>query len=66
MKKVVYSVVIGDYDKISNFTKLKGYKYFLFSDIYYNTASKSTITNCKNKIRIPLLCGLVQRFCSTF
>ena len=38
IKKVVYSIIIGKYDKIYKFNKQEGYNYFLFSDIkYYGT-----------------------------
>ena len=38
MKKVVYSVIIGKYDKILTFKKQEGYNYFLFADKnYHNT-----------------------------
>ena len=38
IKKVVYTIIIGKYDKISKFNKQEGYNYFLFSDIkYYDT-----------------------------
>jgi 16S rRNA G966 N2-methylase RsmD len=38
IKKVVYSVIIGKYDKILPFTKQEGYSYFLFADqIYHNS-----------------------------
>ena len=43
IKKVVYSVIIGQYDKISNFNKQKGYNYFLFSDIYYKDTNWTII-----------------------
>ena len=36
IKKVVYSIIIGKYDKISSFNKQEGYNYFLFSDIKYS------------------------------
>ena len=38
IKKVVYSVIIGKYDKILTFKKQEGYNYFLFADQnYHNT-----------------------------
>ena len=37
IKKVVYSIIIGDYDQISSFNKQEGFNYFLFTD-----------TNCSN------------------
>ena len=43
IKKVIYSVIIGDYDNISNFTKQEGYNYFLFSDIIYNNTNWTII-----------------------
>ena len=43
IKKVVYSVNIGGYDNISNFTKQEGYNYFLFSDIIYNNTNWTVI-----------------------
>ena len=39
IKKVVYSVIIGDYDKIPDFSKQKGYNYFLFSDKNYKNTN---------------------------
>ena len=43
IKKVVYSVIIGDYDKIPNFSKQKGYNYFLFSDKNYKNTNWTII-----------------------
>ena len=43
IKKVVYSVIIGKYDKISTFSKQKGYNYFLFSDNYYKNTNWTII-----------------------
>jgi hypothetical protein len=47
IKKVVYSIIIGKYDKISAFNKQEGYKYFLFSDIKYNKANWTIISITK-------------------
>ena len=46
-KKVVYSIIIGQYDEISTFNKLEGYKYFLFSDIIYNKTNWTIISITK-------------------
>lgn len=43
IKKVIYSVTINKYDKISNFRKQKGYNYFLFSDTYYKNTNWTLI-----------------------
>ena len=43
IKKVVYSILIGKYDKISTFDKQKDYKYFLFSDIKYDNTNWTII-----------------------
>ena len=43
IKKVVYSVIIGDYDNIHAFSKQKGYNYFLFSDKNYNNTNWTII-----------------------
>lgn len=49
IKKVVYSILIGNYDKISNFAKQKDFKYFLFSDINYNNTNWTIIPFSKLK-----------------
>ena len=46
-QKLVYSIIIGKYDKISAFNKQEGYKYFLFSDIKYNKANWTIISITK-------------------
>ena len=43
IKKVVYSIIIGKYDKISSFPKQEGYNYFLFSDINYKNTNWTII-----------------------
>ena len=43
IKKVIYSVTINKYDKISNFSKQKGYNYYLFSDTYYKNTNWTII-----------------------
>lgn len=43
IKKVVYSVIIGDYDNISSFPIQEGFKYFLFSDVIYNNTNWTII-----------------------
>ena len=42
-KKVVYSVIIDDYDKISPFPIQEGFDYFLFSDVIYNNTNWTII-----------------------
>ena len=44
LKKVVYSVILGNYDEIKAINIQKGYDYFLFSDIYNNTFIKTNWT----------------------
>ena len=46
-KKVVYSVIIGKYDKISSFKKQKGYSYFLFADQKYKNTNWTIISISK-------------------
>ena len=43
IKKVVYSIIIGDYDLISTFPKQEGFDYFLFSDMNYNNTNWTII-----------------------
>jgi hypothetical protein len=43
IKKVVYSVIIGDYDNISPFPFQEGFDYFLFSDVIYNNTNWTII-----------------------
>lgn len=43
IKKVVFSIIVGDYDQISTFPKQEGFDYFLFSDIYYNNTNWTII-----------------------
>ena len=43
IKKVVYSVIIGDYDNISPFPIQEGFDYFLFSDVIYNNTNWTII-----------------------
>ena len=47
IKKVVYSILIGDYDKISTFDKQNNYKYFLFSDKKYNNTNWTILSLSK-------------------
>jgi hypothetical protein len=56
-KKVVYSIIIGKYDKISTFNKQEGYKYLLFSDIKYNKTNWTiiSITKLIKKVNISNL-----------
>ena len=49
IKKVVYSILFGNYDKISSFVKQKDYNYFLFSDINYNNTNWTIIPFSKLK-----------------
>ena len=43
IKKVVYTIIIGKYDKISKFNIQEGYNYFLFSDIKYSVTNWTII-----------------------
>jgi hypothetical protein len=43
IKKVVYSIIVGDYDQISTFPKQEGFDYFLFSDMNYNNTNWTII-----------------------
>jgi len=43
IKKVVYSVIIGKYDKISTFKKQEGYHYFLFAEQDYRNTNWTII-----------------------
>lgn len=42
MKKVVYSVIFGNYDEIKDFNKQKGYDFYLFTDNISNINYKKT------------------------
>ena len=44
LKKVVYSVILGNYDKIKTINIQNGYDYFLFSDVYNNISIKTNWT----------------------
>jgi hypothetical protein len=44
LKKVVYSVILGNYDMIKTINIQKGYDYYLFSDVYNNTSIKTNWT----------------------
>ena len=44
LKKVVYSVILGNYDEIKSINIQKGYDYFLFSDSYENNSIKTNWT----------------------
>ena len=48
IKKVVYTIIIGKYDKISKFIKQEGYNYFLFSDVKYYGTNWTIIPISKN------------------
>ena len=54
IKKVVYSIVVDEYDKISTFKKQEGYNYFLFSDRNYKNTNWTiiSISNLINKTNI--------------
>ena len=47
IKKVVYSVIIGKYDKILDFQKQEGYSYFLFADENYKNTNWTIISISK-------------------
>jgi hypothetical protein len=47
IKKVVYSVIIGKYDKILTFKKQEGYNYFLFADQNYKNTNWTIISISK-------------------
>jgi hypothetical protein len=51
IKKVVYTIIIGKYDKISTFNKQEGYNYFLFSDVKYYGTNWTIIPISKNIIK---------------
>ena len=44
LKKVVYSVILGNYDEIKQINLQEGYDYFLFSDVYNNSFIKTNWT----------------------
>ena len=44
LRKVVYSVILGNYDEIKKIQLQSGYDYFLFSDIYNNSFIKTNWT----------------------
>ena len=41
LKKVVYSIILGNYDKIKPFNKQKGFDFYLFTDDYTNKKYKN-------------------------
>lgn len=49
IKKVVYSILLDDYDIISTFAKQKDFKYFLFSDEKYKNTNWTIISFPKLK-----------------
>ena len=51
LKKVVYSALIGSYDKVPPIIKQDGYDYFLFTDIEINNKTTNwTILNINEKM----------------
>ena len=47
IKKVVYSIIIGDNNNISPFPILEGFDYFIFSDLIYNNTNSIIIVISK-------------------
>jgi hypothetical protein len=47
IKKVAYSIIIGDNNNISPFPILEGFDFFIFSDLIYNNTN--SIINKKRK-----------------
>ena len=55
IKKVIYSIIIDDYDEVPTFSKKKGYNYFLFADKNYKNTNWTIIpiSNLIEKMNIP-------------
>ena len=66
IKKVVYSIIIGDYDKISSFNKQDGYNYFLFSDLNYNNTNWTIIPISKLKEKVNTSKVKITRYIKLF
>jgi hypothetical protein len=47
IKKVAYSIIIGDNNNISPFPILEGFDYFIFSDLIYNNTNSIIIVISK-------------------
>lgn len=66
LKKVVYTVILGGYDKIKSFNKQKGYDFYLFTDnilLYKNITTNWTIMIIPENIKnLKLTVVKKQRF----
>ena len=50
-KNLVYSALLGNYDKIKPFNKQNGFDYFLFTDIKINIKTNWTILDIPNQVK---------------
>jgi hypothetical protein len=66
IKKVVYSVIIGDYDNISPFPFQEGFDYFLFSDVIYNNTNWTIIPISKLKEKVNISGIKITRYIKLF
>ena len=55
IKKVAYSIIIGDNNNISPFPILEGFDYFIFSDLIYNNTNSIIIVISKLMLYAKLL-----------
>jgi len=67
IKKVVYSIIIGGYDKISSFNKQEGFNYFLFTDSNFNNNTNWTIIPISKLIEKVNISGIkITRYIKLF
>jgi hypothetical protein len=66
IKKVVYSILIDDYDKISTFVKQKDFKYFLFSERKYKNTNWTIISFSKLKKKKKISKIKITRYIKLF
>ena len=66
MKKVIYSVIIGEYDQINSFQKKKDFDYFLFSDKNYNNTNWTILPIPKKLLKFNISNYKITRFIKIF
>ena len=66
MKKIIYSVLIGEYDQINSFQKQKDFDYFLFSDKNYNNTNWTILPIPKKFLTFNLSIYKITRFIKIF
>ena len=66
LKKVIYSVLIGEYDQINSFQKQKDFDYFLFSDKNYNNTNWTILPIPKKFLTFNLSIYKITRFIKIF